>query len=148
MPARSRLSRCWCGRHGAPANCERNSARRLVRPARCGHRPGSSLTWCRRTIPLPMVEVILDPGAVAILAPFRGGTFVSLQRSSVADESASVILYAGGQRVGALNPADGLLYQPALDAAQQAGHFLEVEGLLSEGPGGALQLRIFPAGIL
>jgi len=73
---------------------------------------------------------------------------VSLQRGPVAGESAAVIVYAGDQRVGMLNPADGVLYQPALDAAHQAGQSLLVEGLLSEGTGGASRLRIFPAGIL
>ncbi len=56
-----------------------------------------------------------------------GGTFVSLQRGPVAGESAAVIVYAGDQRVGMLNPADGVLYQPALDAAHQAGQSLLVE---------------------
>jgi hypothetical protein len=92
---------------------------------------------------LPMADVVLDPGAPAILQR-SGGGIVSLGR----DPEARVVVYSGQQRLGTLCAADSARYQPALEAAQRGGCSLMVWSQLSDPGAGPPRLRIYPAGIL
>jgi hypothetical protein len=93
---------------------------------------------------LPLADVVLDPGATAILVELGDGGIVSVER----DPEARVAVYCGQQRLGALSVADGARYQPALDAAQRGGRSLMVWSMVSVLGEGAPRLRVYPAGIL
>jgi hypothetical protein len=96
---------------------------------------------------LPMADVIVGPGASAILDS-KDDIVVSLERDPAEGNPAPVVVYSGRDQVGTLSPADGRLNQPALDAAQRDGRSLMVHGIVSRTPGGSLQLQVYPAGIL
>ena len=93
---------------------------------------------------LPMADVMLDPGAAAILEQLGHDGMVSLER----DSEAVVAVYCGHQRLGTLNVTDGARYQPALDAAQHSGCSLMVWSKLSRLQDGTPRLQVYPAGIL
>jgi hypothetical protein len=93
---------------------------------------------------LPMADVVLDPGAAAILEQLGDHPIVSLER----DPEARVGVYAGPERLGTLSDEDGARYQPALDAAQRSGRALMVWSTLSRRQDGTPRLQVNPAGIL
>jgi hypothetical protein len=97
---------------------------------------------------LPLVDVILAPGAAAILDSVGDGIVVSLERDLAGGDPAPVAVYSQGNRVGTLGTVEGALYQAALDAAQRAGGSLMVHGKIGGSPGRARKLQVYPAGIM
>ena len=93
---------------------------------------------------LPMADVLLDPGATAVLEQLGDDSIVSL----VSDPAGRVAVYSGQQRAGTLSAEDGARYQPALDAAQRGGCALMVWCHLSGRQDGKPRLQVYPAGIL
>lgn len=96
---------------------------------------------------LPLADVILDPGAEAVLRPLGDEPVVSLERVSPGG-AGPVVVYVGDQRVGTVGPRDGPRYGPALEAAQRAGRTLMVHGVFSQAQDGVARLQVYPAGIL
>jgi hypothetical protein len=96
---------------------------------------------------LPMAQVEVDQEAIATRGPHTSSEFISLLQEA-GDDLFRVAAYIAEQRVGALSADDGARHQPAMTSAHRTGAVLMVQGVVSAGPSGDKQLRIYAAGIL
>jgi hypothetical protein len=95
----------------------------------------------------PMVDVVLEPGADRLVRASDDPVPVSLEPvGPVSDGPAAVRVYVETQLAGALGAEDAALYRRALEAAERLDQTLMVMGIVSEASGGALRMRIYPAG--
>ncbi|HYB89044.1 MAG TPA: hypothetical protein VEC76_19520 [Streptosporangiaceae bacterium] len=95
----------------------------------------------------PMVDVVLEPGAGRLLRASDDPVPVSLEPvGPVSDGPAGVRVYVETRLAGTLSPRDAAVYRRALEAAERLSQTLMVMGMVSEGPGETLRMRIYPAG--